>query len=742
MSIPWLKWFTFLKKDWLQKLQGIAVCMILLQYVSLFQEIWWPETVSMVTAILLVSMVVEWFTRLTKVWRLAIHIALMLVICGFYADFHWFFLSEGNLSLQTVFILLKFHILQFHPLIWFATGAVIALLGGLIWVRDRTRIMILLLFSVLFFSVIDSFSRYLLWDQVAWVILGGMMLLVAQHFAYFKLKYPASWSYLADYPGMIAAPIAILLVLIMAAGYFAPNLPPLITDPYTAWKNMQGEQVVTSGKGFAGTLPRGNNLSGYGRDNLTLGGGFDYNYEPVMTVDTDQKSYYRGETRSFYNGKGWELSETEHRTAEVSIAPEIPLAHDFAPETQKLKTVEARQTITMIRKDVYPVLFSAYSTSKVSGIMLDDNPSMTALADKMAWSPHQEEIRWKDTKEYPQTYTVVSQIPVIDEQGLRTAEANFAGKPEWNPYLQLPGSLPDRVKQLALEVTKDAPTPYDKVKKLAEYLQTSYPYTNKPDLSKTQSKDFVDGFLFELQEGYCDYYSTALAVLTRTLGIPSRWVKGFTAGILPYDEYEIPMQIAEKMDISQGTFTVRNADAHSWVEVYFEGWGWIPFESTSGFTLPQVSVQTALDSLAADIDMNEAEAEETRKFSSLWIYVLVAVGLLFAAVLFIGVLYLRRSEIRSVLAGYMNRKEMNLDRKIVGDFARWVRFARRKGYVRKEYETARETLSRWGSESRWLKKELEVLLNIYEKAKYSPNQISQEEADRMIRTLKKLREQM
>ena len=88
--------------------------------------------------------------------------------------------------------------------------------------------------------------------------------------------------------------------------------------------------------------------------------------------------------------------------------------------------------------------------------------------------------------------------------------------PEWAEYLQVPADLPERVKQLALDITKTASNPYDKAKLIEKYLSEHYPYTNTPDETKGKSKDFVDRFLFEVKQGYCDYYSTAMAVLTRS----------------------------------------------------------------------------------------------------------------------------------------------------------------------------------------------------------------------------------
>ncbi len=136
----------------------------------------------------------------------------------------------------------------------------------------------------------------------------------------------------------------------------------------------------------------------------------------------------------------------------------------------------------------------------------------------------------------------------------------------YTKYASLPSTVTKRVRDLAENITMSKDNNYDKAKAIETYLATNYPYTlmpGKPPLKK----DFVDYFLFEGKKGYCTYYATAMTVLLRCVGIPARYVEGY---ILPPDN-------------RNGVFKVTNQQAHAWVEAYFEGFGWIPFEPTSPF---------------------------------------------------------------------------------------------------------------------------------------------------------------
>jgi hypothetical protein len=134
-----------------------------------------------------------------------------------------------------------------------------------------------------------------------------------------------------------------------------------------------------------------------------------------------------------------------------------------------------------------------------------------------------------------------------------------------NIYTRVCDTIPQRVIDLALEITKDCDNDYEKVVAIESYLRTNYTYTLSPSRLPAD-RDFVDYFLFDERRGYCTYYATSMVILTRLNGIPARYVEGY---VLPEEP------------VATGLYTVTNQQAHAWVEVYFEGFGWLTFEPTS-----------------------------------------------------------------------------------------------------------------------------------------------------------------
>ncbi len=130
-------------------------------------------------------------------------------------------------------------------------------------------------------------------------------------------------------------------------------------------------------------------------------------------------------------------------------------------------------------------------------------------------------------------------------------------------YTQLPEELPERVYNLTKKITQGCDTPLEQCKAIEKYLRT-YRYTLQPK-KMPEGNDLVDWFLFESKEGYCTNFATAMAVMVRTLGLPSRYDQGFVVktGFRPNSS-------------SEG----KSTDAHAWVEVYIEGLGWMNYDPT------------------------------------------------------------------------------------------------------------------------------------------------------------------
>jgi transglutaminase-like putative cysteine protease len=269
--------------------------------------------------------------------------------------------------------------------------------------------------------------------------------------------------------------------------------------------------------------------------------------ESFMELDIP-RYYWRSITYDRYFSRGWMTSNTDEITYEAG--EEV-----VSPEKEHTRLI--RQQVQVIGDNLGGLV---YVTGALVTMDHDFNVAVRPPNEVFAVTSEALEFR------------ADSLVPVYTEEQLRETMTNY---PDWiaDRYLQLPDTIPDRVLELARDLTATEPTPYDRALAIEQYLR-EYEYTL--DVPKPGTRDDIaDYFLFELKKGYCDYYATAMVVLARAAGLPTRLVVGYVSG---------------NYDAINARYVVTEADAHAWVEVYFPGVGWIEFEPTGG--RPPIDRQT------------------------------------------------------------------------------------------------------------------------------------------------------
>ena len=161
-------------------------------------------------------------------------------------------------------------------------------------------------------------------------------------------------------------------------------------------------------------------------------------------------------------------------------------------------------------------------------------------------------------------YEGSARLPLVSPDELRKALPDYSPEIR-DTYLQLPENLDPRIKKLAEDITKRDTNSYDQAAEIRRYLIGHYAYTLNLTAPSGPNADPLAYFLFVRRAGHCEYFATAMTVMLRSIGVPARYVTGFLPG-----EYN---------DVG-GDYIIRGSDAHAWVEVYFNGYGWMTFDPT------------------------------------------------------------------------------------------------------------------------------------------------------------------
>ncbi|HYM67517.1 MAG TPA: transglutaminaseTgpA domain-containing protein [Patescibacteria group bacterium] len=267
---------------------------------------------------------------------------------------------------------------------------------------------------------------------------------------------------------------------------------------------------------------------------------------PVMYVRTSAPAYWRGLVFDTYKNGAWTASLHGFRDLQAYVSPQV-----LPPEPQ-----DSLGTFVQVFRIIRPmpgVINAAYPIQSLYA------PFSSLREDAYGTFHTPEAFR------PGQTYSVVSYIPDLSADALKATPAAPAAPLENSVYLDA-GQLSQQAKDLAASVTAGTTTEYDTVLALTRFLQRSYHYSLQ--LSPVPSgKDAVDWFLFDVKTGYCEQFASAETLMLRSLGIPARLATGYSTG-----EYD-PV-----LDQS----VVRERDAHAWVEVWFQGHGWVPVDPTPG----------------------------------------------------------------------------------------------------------------------------------------------------------------
>ena len=259
--------------------------------------------------------------------------------------------------------------------------------------------------------------------------------------------------------------------------------------------------------------------------------------------------YWRGMVFDYYDGRAWENSFGSGGVLSKEASGVFTLASRWSPARTITQEIIVEPLDTAV---VFGAPFAVQVSGRFSGLRRN---SMWALS----------------LPEVPATrmeYTVISQLPLLTAEDAATPSFEYPERVR--PFLQLPAES-ERIHELAAEVTRSAVSVLEKIRAIERHLETHYRYTL--DVKPASDARPIDDFLFGQKAGFCEHYATAMVLMLRSLGIPSRLVTGFLPG--EWNEFG-------------RYYAVRQSNAHAWVEVWFPHSGWFPFDPTPASLEPAV----------------------------------------------------------------------------------------------------------------------------------------------------------
>ncbi|MCI0395398.1 MAG: DUF3488 and transglutaminase-like domain-containing protein [Chloroflexi bacterium] len=288
------------------------------------------------------------------------------------------------------------------------------------------------------------------------------------------------------------------------------------------------------------------------RDTLSLGGPRTVGNELIMDIYVGERLpyvYWQGIVYDTYQGGTWSVAGGEKT---LHFPDEGPLNVPF-----NAARMEVVQTVMNFLPNVSTIYGAPelVATDRQIYVLAQSDAAGKALVNG---------IQSRFIMKQGERYRVVSRLSIVDASSLRQAPTDY---PDWvqETYLQMPDTLTPETLALAQELTAGYDNPFDKAIAVRDYLRANIAYNDQIS-APPDGVEPIHYILFERKEAYCNYYASAMVMMLRSQGIPARIVAGYAQG---------------EWDEDSHSYRVRSSNAHTWVEAYFPGYGWIQFEPTA-----------------------------------------------------------------------------------------------------------------------------------------------------------------
>ena len=348
--------------------------------------------------------------------------------------------------------------------------------------------------------------------------------------------------------GLLASLVVLLLSWSMPAMSASSSVSDALSGTQGPWREFQDNWTRL----FSSLRTYGAGTVDPYQDTLALGGPRTVGSTLIMDVTVPRQLrsvYWQAIAYDTYENGGWQIAEDVETRLHFPDDGLLPV-----PQTR------AREAVNQVVQNYIPNSSFIYAAPELVG---SDKQMFVESTRDAQDNELLTSVRSRYILRQGETYDVSSRLSTADAESLRLAGPAY---PEWvtDRYLQVPETVTDETKVLAAELAAPYDNAFDKTIAVRDYLRNTITYNDQIE-APPDDVEPIHHILFDTQEGYCNYYASAMAMMLRSEGVPSRVVSGYAQG---------------EFDEESSSYRVRASNAHTWVEVYFPQFGWIQFEPT------------------------------------------------------------------------------------------------------------------------------------------------------------------
>ncbi len=346
--------------------------------------------------------------------------------------------------------------------------------------------------------------------------------------------------------------LIVLLALILPKSYNYISWPWLQEKVYTYFpfvEELRSYDAYTRKKQDATLFDF--SITGLQEGKYKLGGPIKLSDRKIMIVKSDEPLYLRGSVKHIYTGNSWKSHDMDYVRYNLRDRLNDLTYYDRRSYFEE-KSITIKNLNFSTQTVFSPYLPDSFSFDKASEIYVN-NDHVIIIPDGIY--------------KY-EAYTIRVQKPypygILLSKGIYNTKDNIGNI---DIYLQVPEDIITKeTRDLVKSIVKDKETDYDKAIAIEKYLRDNFEYSFDVE-EVPEDAEFISHFLFKEKKGYCTYFATAMAIMLRLEGIPSRYVEGYIA----------------TEEVEHDIYEISNKNAHTWVEAFIEPIGWMTFEPTPAY---------------------------------------------------------------------------------------------------------------------------------------------------------------
>ncbi len=411
----------------------------------------------------------------------------------------------------------------------------------------------------------------------------------------------------------------------------------------------------------------------------TLQNSFEHEGLELFVVRTDKIDRLYTQTFSTYDNGRWINTEAlddiqDYETVITDISPEPLESADLFHQESIQVSYRRLQTNMLLRPEIMQDLYLIDSDSEHESTTFYEMPDS---AYELVEEGESDENEVSNYLGYGFMYNLTAYLPKYGTQEFNRF-LNDLGNQEisiTDDFNDLFAAFPegmDQIRELTLSIVPENATRMEASEAVSDYLKANFTYNEEPNLP--EGPEQIHAFLFDVQEGFCQQFATSMALMLRSIGIPTRFVVGYTIDTTLFDDLPEELIYGPEAGVDD-SIHVYDTNAHTWVQVFYPGYGWIDYEPTPGIVVTEFVDPSEVDT-EMDIDAIDTENRgESSSYTMIW-YAIVVAGIVLLSILVVWVI--RRRLYRTPLQRF---KQMHL---LI------VMYLEAYGVARKPGETLRE----------------------------------------------------